>query len=305
MRVSIIGQAPFGQAVLKRLQDEGHTIAAVSAPPPGDGARPDPLWAAATEAGLPLVPTASLKDPAEAAAWRAFDAELCVMAFVTEIIPGEVLSAPAHGTIQYHPSLLPLHRGSSAINWAIILGREETGISIFWPDAGVDTGPILLQKRCPIGPGDTVGSLYFDRLFAMGIDAIAESVKLVAEGNAPQTAQEHALSTYEPPCREAHAQLRWHEPADRLYALVRGCNPQPGAWATYEGAKLRFFDSRLTGGQEAGIPGRVLRVGDAGFDVRLNGGVLSVQRVQPEGGRKVPASEWAASVGLQPGARFR
>ncbi|MEP7216425.1 MAG: methionyl-tRNA formyltransferase, partial [Anaerolineaceae bacterium] len=239
------------------------------------------------------------------AQWRTLKADLCVMAFVTEIIPDEALAAPTHGSIQYHPSLLPLHRGSSAINWSIINGDRETGLSIFWTDKGVDTGPILLQKRVAIGPGDTVGSLYFDHLFAMGVGAIAEAVAMVAAGTAPRIEQNHALSTYEPPCADVHAEVRWYQPAARIHALIRGCNPQPGAWTTFEGEKLRLFDCSLSSTEEPGMPGRVLRIDDEGFDVRLNGGVLRVLRVQPAGAKKLSAGEWAVTVNLKEGFRFR
>lgn len=304
MRISVIGQAAFGEAAFKRLIADGVEITAVSAPEPRDPSRADALWQAAAATGVPTVDTVALKKAPGQARWKEICGDLTVMVFVTEILPADVLRMPALGTIQYHPSLLPIHRGSSAMNWAIIGGEAETGLTIFWPDRGVDTGPILLQERCPIGPQDTVGSIYFDRLFPMGVDAIAKSVGLVAAGNAPRTEQDHALATYEPPCSDEHAQVRWYEPADRVSALIRGCNPQPGAWTTYVGEKLRIFDCRLTGEQEPGMPGRVLRVDDDGFDVRLNGGVLRVSRVQAAGQRKGSASEWARLVGLKEGFRF-
>jgi len=304
LRVALIGQAAFGEAVLHRLRADGVEIAGVSAPA-GTGTRPDALWLAAAAAGFAPIATHALKDPQGLAAWRALRADLCVMAFVTEILPEEVFTAPRLGAIQYHPSLLPLHRGSSAMNWPIINGETETGITVFWPDSGIDTGPVLLQRTHRIRPDDTMGSLYFDHLFPMGVEALAEAVRLVAGGAAPSVPQNHAVATYEPPCRDEHAEIRWHEPADRVYALVRGCNPQPGAWTRFEGTQVRFFDCQLTGREEAGMPGRVLRVDEAGFDVRLNGGVLRVRRVQPAGGKKVGAGEWAAAAGLSTGARFR
>jgi methionyl-tRNA formyltransferase len=308
MRVSLMGQAAFGEAVLKRLLEDGVEVVGVSAPAPV-GERADPLWAAAKAAGLPTVETVALKAAEGQAAWRALDAELCVMAFVTEIIPNNVLEVPSKGTIQYHPSLLPLHRGSSAMNWPIINGRTETGLSIFWPDQGIDTGPILLQKTCDIGPDETMGNLYFNKLFGMGVVALSESVALVAAEKAPRIEQDHALSTYEPPCGEGHARIRWYRPADAIYALIRGCNPAPGAWTTYkddagEEVELKIFDCRLTGQQEPGMPGRILRIDDEGFDIRLNGGVLRVLRVQPKGAKKVGAGEWAREAGLAAGARF-
>lgn len=298
-----MGQAAFGEAVLKRLLEDGVEVVGTSAPPPA-GERADPLWAASEAAGLPTISTVSLKDNVGQDAWRALDADLCVMAFVTEIIPLEVLRMPRLGSIQYHPSLLPKYRGSSAMNWPIIFGATETGLSIFWPDDGIDTGPILLQKTCPIGPDETMGGLYFNNLFPMGVDALSESVRLVAEGKAPRIEQDHTLSTYEPPCRDEHGRIRWYEPAERVYARIRGCNPAPGAWSMFGETKLKFFDCRLLPA-EAGMPGRVLRIGEEGVDIRLNGGVLRVIRVQPEGAKKMAAGEWAASANLEPGFRFK
>ena len=298
-----MGQAAFGEAVLKKLLEEGVELAGVSAPAPA-GDRKDALWAAAEAANLPVVATPSLKSPEGQAAWAALNAELCVMAFVTDIIPNGVLQLPTKGTIQYHPSLLPLHRGSSAMNWPIINGETETGLSIFWPDQGIDTGPILLQKSTPIGPDDTMGNLYFNNLFGMGVDALAESVALVAAGKAPRIEQDHRLSTYEPPCGEGHAHIRWYRPACELYNLIRGCNPAPGAWSTFKDTEFKIFDCRLTGEQEPGMPGRILRIDDDGFDIRLNGGVLRVLRVQPKGAKKVGAGEWARAAGVAAGARL-
>jgi methionyl-tRNA formyltransferase len=303
MRVSLMGQAAFGEAALKRLLEDGVEIVGVSAPGPA-GERKDPLWAAGEAAGIPVLETVRLKEKDGQAAWRALQAELCVMAFVTDTIPNEVLAIPPLGTIQYHPSLLPLHRGSSAMNWPIINGSTETGLSIFWPDQGIDTGPILLQKRTDIGPDETMGNLYFNKLFPMGVDALSEAVALVAAGKAPRLEQDHSLSTYEPPCGDGHARIRWYKPANVIYNLIRGSNPAPGAWATLGEAEFKIFDCKLTGAQEPGMPGRVLRVDGDGFDVRLNGGVLRVTRVQPVGGKKLPAAEWAREVGLEAGTRL-
>lgn len=304
MRVSLMGQAAFGEAVLKRLLDDGVSVAGVSAPAPAGG-RADALAVAADAAGIPIVTTAHLKEGDGIAAWRALRADLSVMAFVTEILPGEAFSVPPMGTIQYHPSLLPLHRGIASMNWPIIFGERETGLTVFWPDDGIDTGPILLQKRCPIEPDDTVGSLYFGRLFGMGVDALAEAVAMVEAGTAPRIPQDHSAATYEPPIGDEHAHIRWHEPAERVYALIRGCNPQPGAWTKHGEQPLRIFDCRFEARTAPGMPGRVLAVDGDGFEVRLNGGVLRVARVQPEGEKKLPAGEWAAAVGLAAGARLR
>ena len=303
MRVSLIGQAAFGEAVFKRLMEDGIEIVGVSAP--ASEQRPDPLWTAAEEAGLTPIDTKFLKEAEGIGQWQTLKSELGVMAFVTELLPDEILTTPDKGTIQYHPSLLPLHRGSSAMNWPIIFGEKETGLTVFWPDKGMDTGPILLQKTCPIKPDETLGALYFDQLFPMGIDAMSEAVSLVENGTAQRVEQDHNHSTYEPPCGESHARIQWYNPAPQVYNQIRGCNPQPGAWTTFKGNKMGIFDCEYIETLESGMPGRLLRIEEDGILVRLNGGSIKIKRVQPEGERKISASDWAQQENIKPGGRFR
>ncbi len=303
MRVSLIGQAAFGEAVFKRLMEDGIEIVGVSAP--ASEQRPDPLWTAAEEAGLTPIDTKFLKEAEGIGQWQTLKSELGVMAFVTELLPDEILTTPDKGTIQYHPSLLPLHRGSSAMDWPIIFGEKETGLTVFWPDKGMDTGPILLQKTCPIKPDETLGSLYFDQLFPMGIDAMSEAVSLVENGTAQRVEQDHNHSTYEPPCGESHARIQWYNPAPQVYNQIRGCNPQPGAWTTFKGNKMGIFDCEYIETLESGMPGRLLRIEEDGILVRLNGGSIKIKRVQPAGERKISASDWAQQENIKPGGRFR
>ena len=156
------------------------------------------------------------------------------MAYVTLIVPEEALNVPKLGSIQYHPSLLPLHRGPSSINWPIIMGRTETGLSIFWPDNGLDTGPILMQKTVEIRDDDTLGTLYFNHLFPMGVEAMLESVDLVRDGKAPRLEQDESLGHLRGLVpgrgrgRSTGARL-----TQEVWNLIRGANPQPGAWTRH------------------------------------------------------------------------
>jgi methionyl-tRNA formyltransferase len=302
LRIALIGQAAFGERVFAALRDAGEEIVAVSSIQ-GTPERPDPLWAAAESAGLPPYPTGRLKRPDVLNAWTAHEPDLCVMAFVNHILPPRVLDAPPLGTIQYHPSLLPRHRGRSSINWAIIQGDEITGVTIFWVDNGIDTGPVLLQKEVAIGADDTVGSLYFDRLFPIGVDAMVEAVRLVREGRAPRIAQDERLATYEPPADDTTSAIDWSRPAQDVYNLVRGSNPQPGAHALLGDTTVRFFDARLSREAASAAPGTVLAVADT-IDVALAGGVLRSMRLQAPGGKKLSAVEFAEAHGIEPGDRF-
>lgn len=306
MRIVVHGQQAFGRAVLEALLERGDDVVAVYAPPPGP--REDPLATAAAAAGLPLVRPATFRDPAVLEGFRRVAPDLQVMAFVTLIVPEEALGIPVHGTIQYHPSLLPRHRGRSAINWPIIKGETETGLTVFWPDGGIDTGDILLQRTTPISATDTLGSVYFDRLFPMGVEALLEAVDLVAAGTAPRLPQDEALATYEAPCGRENARLDWGKPCRQLYDLVRGCDPSPGAWTFCGDQMLQVVAATPQPARDAaglgGVMGEVLDIGEDGFSVVCADGRLRVTRVRAEGGGKTGAGEWAAGVGLSPGARL-
>jgi methionyl-tRNA formyltransferase len=303
LRIVVIGQAAFGQDVFLKLREAGEEIVAVAAPAQSLSGRADRLRAAADAAGIPALETAGLKEPGGQAMLRSLAPDLGVMAFVSDIIPLEVLNLPKFGTIQYHPSLLPRHRGRSAINWAIIQGDKTTGISIFWPDAGLDTGPVLLQREVGIGPDDTVGSLYYDKLYKLGIDMFVEAVRLVADGKAPKTAQDESLATYEKPCEDRVARIDWRRPAREVYNLIRGCDPSPGAWTRAGETKVRILDARLRPSAGTG-PGVISSISAGGVLIGGEGGNILVGKLQPEKGPAAPAAEVAGALGLSEGLRF-
>ena len=314
MRIIVNGQQAFGRSVLDALLDRGEEVVGVFTAPDAGG-RPDPLKEGADERGIPVYQPKSFRREAVWEQIRELEPDLGVMAYVTLFVPEEALNIPTHGTIQYHPSLLPLHKGPSSINWPIIFGETKTGLSIFWPDNGLDTGPVLLQKEVDIGPDDTLGSVYFDHLFPLGVDAMIEAVDLVRAGRAPKTPQwelagreaevdPSELGTYEGWCRTEQAEIDWSKPAATVYNLIRGSNPQPGAWTTHEGNQLQIFDSRKVDGATPGETGIVTAVDDDGFEVATGDGSIKVMRVRPAGQGKVPAAEFAATAGLHVGYRF-
>jgi len=243
-RIAIIGQQDFGKAVLEAFLGRGDRVAGVFCAPEKPGARPDALRAAATHADVPVYQSDSLQTAEARETLRHLDVELGVMADVLQFAPRDFVSIPRYGTIQYHPSLLPRYRGPSAINWPIIRGDRVTGLTIFRPTDGLDEGPVILQRDTPIGPDDTLGTVYFDRLFPLGVAALLEAADLVVSGAATERAQEESAASYEGWCRAPEARINWHNPVDQVYNLIRGCNPAPGAWTLYKGRKLQLFDAR-------------------------------------------------------------
>jgi methionyl-tRNA formyltransferase len=307
MRIVVHGQQAFGKSVLEALLERGENVVAVyCAPEPAQGqGRIDPLKEAALARGLPVHQPRSFRGTPEVREeFARLKADLCVMAYVTLIVPEEVLNLPARGTIQYHPSLLPRHRGPSSINWPIIMGETQTGLTIFWPDSGLDTGPILLQTGVEIRDSDTLGSLYFDRLYPLGVSALLEAVDLVRAGTAPRIVQDESRATYEGWCRKEQVQIDWQKPLQEIWNLIRGADPQPGAWTTHQGSIVQLHDARKLVGAVAGRPGEVTAVDDAGITIAADGGQIQVTRVRPEGGQKTGAAAFAKSAGMRPGTRL-
>jgi methionyl-tRNA formyltransferase len=302
MRIVVHGQQAFGKAVLEAFLERNEDVVGVCCAPDREGRPADPLKELALEKGLPVHQPTSWKTDEALELMRAFDPDLCVMAYVTLLVPQRVLDAPRLGTIQYHPSLLPRHRGPSSINWPIIQGETLTGITIFWPDEALDEGPILLQKEVAIGPHDTLGSLYFNHLFPMGVDAMLEAIDLVREGKAPRTPQDESRATYESWCRKPDAELDWSKPTAQVYNLIRGTDPQPGAWTVIGDDEVQIYDS--VPGDRSGPLGSVLAVTDQGFEVATADGSIFVKRVRPKGGKKMDAGAFARGAGLKGGTRL-
>ena len=299
MRIVVHGQQAFGKAVLERLLERGEDVVAVCCAPTKEGRPEDPLAAYAREQGLPVHQPASWKTPEALELMKSFDADVCMMAYVLLFVPEDVRDAPRLGTFQYHPSLCPHHRGPSSINWPIAMGRTRTGLTIFWPDDGLDEGPILMQKTCEIGPDETLGDVYFKKLFPMGVDAMIESLDLVKAGIIIKHDQRLEDGSYESWFKKDVAEIDWSKPVADVYNVIRAANPAPGAWTTLNGEEVQIYDSARADGD--GTAGDVVSVSDEGVTVQGHGGRILIKRVRPKGGDKQAASEWASSVGLSSG----
>ena len=301
MRIVIHGQQAFGRAVLERLIEREEDIVAVCTAPDKEGRPLDPLKELALEHGLAVHQPGSWKTPEALTLMQSFDADVCIMAYVLLFVPQPVLDAPRLGSFQYHPSLLPMHRGPSSINWPIAMGATRTGLTIFWPNEGLDEGPVLMQKECEIGPDETLGDIYFNKLYPMGVDAMIESLDLVKAGSAPKQVQNLDEGSYESWFGKAQAEIDWSKSASEVYNTIRAANPQPGAWTSANGATVQVYDSRRieTVGGDAGV---VAEVSDDGILVAAGDGAgVLISRVRPAGEGKISAAEFAESSGIKAG----
>ena len=300
MRIAIIGQQDFGKATLEAFLKRGDEVVAVFCAP--EKGRPDPLRVAAEQLGVTVHQFPKLTDPAAQEAMRAANADVGVMAYVTQFAPQDFCNIPKFGTIQFHPSLLPLHRGASSMSWSIILGRKQTGFSIFRPTDGLDEGPVILTRAVPIEDDDTLGSLYFGKIFPMGVAGLVEVADMVVAGKAPAIAQYEPDAGYEGIIREAETRINWANHVDITYNLIRGCNPAPGAWTTQDGRKLFLFDAakriaRTFSEVKGKKLGQVVGQTEKGLLVHGQGGFIEVQRLRWHDGKKIPALEAGIAEG--------
>uniref|UniRef100_A0A5F8HF62 10-formyltetrahydrofolate dehydrogenase n=1 Tax=Monodelphis domestica TaxID=13616 RepID=A0A5F8HF62_MONDO len=309
MRIAIIGQSLFGQEVYSRLRKEGHQVVGVFTIPDKDG-KADPLALEAEKDHVPVFkfPRWRLKGkalPEVVEQYKSLGAQLNVLPFCSQFIPMEVINAPEHGSIIYHPSLLPRHRGASAINWTLIHGDKKGGFTVFWADDGLDTGDILLQKECDVLPDDTVSSLYNRFLFPEGVNGMVEAVRLITEGKAPRIPQTEEGATYEGIQKKENAKINWDQPAEAIHNWIRGNDKVPGAWTEANGQMLTFFGSTLNDnglvpeGDTLDIPGAsqpgiITKVGLVLFG--NDGKMLVVKNIQLEDGKMIPACHFFKSA---------
>lgn len=305
LRIAVFGQAPFGRDVATRLAEAGHQIVGVHVPPDGGG-RADPLALEAEERGWPLFRYKGYRRKGQAIQERvdeylALGAELNVLPFTTVILPPEIIDAPKHRSVCFHPSLLPAFRGGSALAWQIIEGVLESGVSVFQPDDGVDTGPLYMQKgNVPISPIDNTASLYFDKLYPIGVEAMVETVAAIAAGTARLVPQQEEGASFQGLIDDEAARLDLKADAVALDRRIRGCDPQPGAWLRRADETIRLYGSRVESQSEPSEPpGTVLAVVESGLLLAVRGGVLRIQKVRRDTGKSV-----AHESGLEAGDRL-
>jgi methionyl-tRNA formyltransferase len=306
MKIAIIGQQDFGKEVLEAFLVRKDEVAGVFCAPEKPGAKADPLRTAAEAHGLKVFQFPSLRVPEAHDALKSLNVDIGVMAYVLQFAPDTFVRLPRLGMIQFHPSMLPKYRGPSSINWPIIRGDSKTGLTIFRPNEGLDEGPVILQKTCDIGPDETIGEVYFNKLFPMGVKAMLEAADLVFAGKHTETVQDESQASYEGWCRAGEAHIQWANHVDFVYNVIRGTNPAPGAWTTLNGKKVQIFDARKQlfrrFADVVGKIGEVAEVSEGSFKVTAQGGFIEVLRARGEDGKKLSGGEFARANGLAKGA---
>ena len=300
MRLIVMGQQAFGKDALAKILEAGKDeVVAVYCEPDREGKPVDPIKEFALEKGLAVHQPANFDAQDALDTLASCNADLMVMAFVNVFVPEAARDTPKLGSICFHPSLLPLHRGPSAVNWPIIMGSTRSGYSWFYPSDGLDEGDSLMQWECEIAPDDTVINLYFKKIYPSAIESVIEVCDLFRSGEPPRIVPDEAAATYERRCTKKHAGIDWNKPVKQVYDLIRGTNPSPGAWTTLNGDEVQVYDCKLVAGD--GVSSKVVSVSDEGVVMQLIGGRICIKRVRPAGGEKMTAQDWAGQTGVAAG----
>lgn len=323
LRVAFFGSPAFALPSLEALLRRHDVVMVVSQPdkPSGRGMRvtAPPVAQRARELGLELwQPTRLRRDEPFLARLRELDLDVGVTAAYGRLLPTAVLAGPRHGVLNVHASLLPRHRGAAPIQWALIEGDEETGVTIMQTEEGLDTGPIRLQRRTPVREDEDAAALS-ERLSRLGAEALTEALDLLAEGTLPSTPQDDALATQAPLLTPEDGHVRWERPAAAVHARHRGVSVWPGTSFAHGGERVKVTAlgvaatddaqlARVAGDDHerwlAAAPGEVLAVDAEGLTVRAGEGAVRLLRVKPPGGREMGARDWANGRGVRQGARL-
>ena len=305
MRIIFMGTPDFAVPSLERLVRDGHEVVlAVTQPdkPKGRGNQltPPPVKARALALNIPVFQPVSMKTEETYETLAACRPDLIVVVAYGKILPQRVLDLPPHGCINVHASLLPKYRGAAPINWAVINGERESGVTIMYMEKGLDTGDMLLAVRTPIADDDTAGTLH-DRLAALGADALVHALALLEAGRITPVKQDDSLHTYAPMLSRDDCRLDFRQSAKQVRDRIRGLAPFPGAFMTLDGRQIKVYEAQFAPG--GGEPGRVLYADkERGLVVACADGALRLDTLQPQGKRRMAAKEYLAGHPVLPGA---
>ena len=303
MKILFMGTPDIAAASLQALLDAGHTICGVFTRRDKPVGRKQVLTAPpvkqlAQQYGLPVYQPRTLRDGSSDDIIRELAPELVVVVAYGCIIPPQLLHVAKYGCINLHVSQLPKYRGSAPIQWAVLNGDAETGVTIMQLDEGLDTGDILMMRPVAIDPEETSGEL-FDKVSAIGAATLVEAVDKLGRGELTPTPQDHAAATLAPPLDKAAAQFAFTDGAAHIHNWVRGMNPWPMAWFAQDGKKIKVLESRLADNPQGVAPGTVLAIKP--LTVAAADGAVQLLTVTPEGGKPMPGTAWAAGRRLKPG----
>jgi methionyl-tRNA formyltransferase len=305
MRLIFMGTPEFALPSLNALHQSGHAILAVVTQPDrpkgrGGHLTPPPAKLMAERFEWPVLQPARMKDPVFLESLRALKPEMIVVVAFGRILPPEILDLPPRGCVNLHASLLPKYRGAAPIQWAIINGESETGVTTIRMDPGMDTGDLLLHERVAILPEDTAGSLSV-RLADHGADLLLRTLKGIEAGTIHPVPQDSSGATMAPLIEKEAGEIDWSLPAADIVNRIRGLSPRPGAYTFYQDERWRIWKAAYEDKAADGLPGTILTAGRVGISVATGRGLLDIRELQPENGRRMSVREFLAGHSVETG----
>ncbi len=308
LRILFMGTPDFAVPTLQALLDGPDTIVGAVCQPDrkkgrGKKLQPPPIKVLAQEKGLPVLQPTSIRTDAFLDEIKALQLDLIVVAAYGKILPGKLLNLPPLGTINVHGSLLPKYRGAAPIQWALINGEQETGVTIMQMDVGMDTGDILLPAKLPITDDDTTGTL-FEKIAMLGGKALLEAIGLLKEDQLPPIKQDDSLATEAPMLTKEQGHIDWNRPARELHCLIRGLDPWPSAYGFLGDRRFRFFKPQVVHRDGGEKPGTICRADKEGIVVATGEDALLIREIQPEGKKRMTVQACLCGISLSPGDQF-
>lgn len=303
-----MGTPAFAVPSLEALIEAGHEILTVVTQPDrpkgrGRETAPSAVKAAATAHSIPVITPTGIRVASFADSLLEMAPEFIVVVAYGRILPESVLNVPSMGCVNLHASLLPNYRGAAPINWAIINGDKETGVSTMFMDAGLDTGPVLLEKKVEIADDDTTATLGV-KLSTVGARLLAETIDGLLEGKLEPRPQDGKKATFAPVLKKEDGRIDWNSGSVEIESLIRGMHPWPGAFTQWKG-QLKIHSAMAEAGGVAGVtPGTVIDASGATIDVACGMGVLRITELQPENKRRMSAEEFIRGYRIKSGEQF-
>lgn len=304
MKIVFMGTPDFAVPSLNALSISKKDIAAVVTQPDKPSGRgkkltPPPVKTVALNSGIRVLQPERIKDEAFVNTIKEINPDVIVVAAYGKILPAKILHLPKYGCINVHASLLPKYRGAAPINWAIINGEKETGITIMQMDEGLDTGGILLQKGIEITKEDTAGTLS-NKLSKIGAGLLIEGLSAIEKGGIKAIPQDNSKSSYAPMLKKEDGQIDWTKGAEDIYNMVRGMDPWPGAFTYYKGELWKVWKVRH-GDTGKGRPGEILTADKDRIDVVSKDSVISILEIQPANKKRMPVSDFLRGNKIEKG----
>lgn len=306
LRILFMGTPHFACPTLQMLIDRGENVIAVVTQPDrpkgrGQQLQPPPVKVLALSHGIPVMQPVKVRVPEAVEEIRELQPDLIIVVAFGQILPKALLDIPRCGCINIHASLLPRYRGAAPLNWCLINGEKETGITTMMMDVGLDTGDMLLKRTTAITPDDDASSLH-DRLSHLGAETMAETLDLLVAGKLQPEKQDDSLSCYAPMLKKELGAINWNATSASICNLVRGVTPWPGAYTTFDGKVVKIHKVRP--GTGSGAPGEILAAGKNGIEAACADGSIIIEELQLEGKKRLPAGEFLSGCRLNPGSFF-